>query len=618
MSEAPAPTDPRPEGSAPEGQAEPRVEPAAPQPRSVVLRGTPVAPGLALGPIHRKDHALEGVQTQRVPLDGVETELNRFHRALLDARRQLGELKERLIGKVPADDVRILDVHVAYLKDSVFLSDVENLIVNEQLCLEAAIAKVISDFDRIFRLVQNATLRERAVDLRDVGIRVLRQLERVHDDEAEERARDSDEPAGDYLLVARELSIVDMFSLRGERVLGILTEEGGLTSHAAVLARSMRIPTLTAVRGLLAEAREGDFAILDASEGVVRIDPEERVREQYLAERGRLDQEPALDEAPQWAARELRTLDGERVEVSASCGNLSEVGAAAAMGLSEVGLYRTELLYLVEKDAPSIETLTRHFDSVLGQARGAPVTFRLLHADSSLEIGYLHGAREPNPALGRAGVRALLSREQVLRRQLSALLRLPPGPEVSILVPFVTDPGEVRRVREVMFEERLELKKSGIPYRERVRLGVALETPASLFGVRDLARECDFLVLALDGLVQHLLAADRENTDLSRWFESLHPFVLRAVGEVVAACDEVGRELSVFGYTAVRPHSLPFLLGLGLRHWIVPPSGARELAAEVAQVDTRQARRSADSASRSGSLAEAETLVDGYRHGYAR
>lgn len=615
---AEAPTDPRPEGSGTAGEAAaapPAAAAPAQAPRAVLLRGTPVAPGLALGPIHRKDHALEGVQVQRVPLDGVETELNRFHRALLDARAQLSRLKESLVGKVPADEARILDVHVAYLKDSVFLSDVENLIVNEQLCLEAAIAKVISDFDRIFRLVQNATLRERAVDLRDVGIRVLRQLERARDDAAPQRP---EEPEGDYILVAKELSIVDMFNLRGERVLGIVTEEGGLTSHAAVLARSMRIPTLTAVRGLLAEAREGDFAILDASEGSVRIDPEERVREQYQAERARLETVPESDEAPPWSGRGLSTLDGERVEISATCGNLAEVGAAAAAGLAEIGLYRTELLYLVEKEAPSLEALLRHYESVLAAAHGAGVTFRLLNADSSLAIGYLHGAREPNPALGRAGVRALLSREQVLRRQLSALLRLAPGPEVSILLPFVTDAGEVRRVREVLFEERLELKKAGVPYRERMRLGVALETPASLLGARDLASECDFLVLSLDSLVQHLLAVDRENTELSRWFEALHPYVLRAVAQVVATSDELGRELAVFGYTAVRPHNLPFLLGLGLRHWIVPPGGAREFAAEVAQIDTRQAKRSARRAAESGSLAEAETLVDGYRHGYAR
>jgi phosphotransferase system enzyme I (PtsI) len=161
---------------------------------------------------------------------------------------------------VPKDDARILDVHIAYLKDSVFISDVENLILNEQLALEAAIAKVIGDFDRIFKLVSSEALRERAVDLRDVGIRVLRHLERNRVEPAVAPARPTD-----YVLAAKELSIVDMFDLQGEHVLGILTEAGALTSHAAILARSMRIPTLTAVHGLLDTIREGDFVIVDAS-----------------------------------------------------------------------------------------------------------------------------------------------------------------------------------------------------------------------------------------------------------------------------------------------------------------------------------------------------------------
>jgi phosphotransferase system enzyme I (PtsI) len=239
----------------------------------VILRGTPVSPGLAVGPIHRKDYELDNASLDRIPREAVEGELNRFHTALVDARAQLADLKEKLAGKVPVDDARILDVHVAYLKDSVFHSDVENLILNERLCLEAAIAKVIGDFDRIFKLVQNETLRERAVDLRDVGIRVLRHLEKNRSTSPERPERPKD-----YILAAKELSIVDMFNLAGEHVLGILTEAGSLTSHAAILARSMRIPTLTAVPGLLGAVHEGDFVILDASEGLARINPDEVVR----------------------------------------------------------------------------------------------------------------------------------------------------------------------------------------------------------------------------------------------------------------------------------------------------------------------------------------------------
>jgi phosphoenolpyruvate-protein kinase (PTS system EI component) len=288
------------------------------------------------------------------------------------------------------------------------------------------------------------------------------------------------------------------------------------------------------------------------------------------------------------------------------------------MGMSAVGLYRTELLYLVEKEPPTRQTLTHHYQAVLAQAGGAPVAFRLLHADSSLGLGWLHAGREPNPALGRGGVRALLAREEVLRRQLQAVMRAAVEGPASLIVPFVTDVGELRRVKEILFEERLELKKTGEPFREKLPVGVVLETPASILGVQDLARECDFLVLALDSCLQHLLAVDRENSDLAGWFETLHPFVMRAVGEVARVCDDLGKPLSVFGFTATQPHNLPFLVGLGLRRFLVPPIGLRDFLSEIAQIDARTGRRAARAAQKASCQVETLSLVDGYRHGYAR
>jgi len=372
------------------------------------------------------------------------------------------------------------------------------------------------------------------------------------------------------------------------------------------------------VSGLLEKVQEGSFVIVDATEGVLRLEPDERVRAQYAEARREAEAASSESGAPQWATTDPRTLDGQRVQVAASCGNLPEVEQALRADLGEIGLYRTELLYMVEKDQPSCETLTRHYQSVLDQARGAPVAFRLLHADSSLGLGYLHSGREPNPALGRCGVRALLANEEVLRRQLQAVLRAAPQAEASLLLPHVTDAGELRRVKEILFEERLELKKTGIAHRARLDVGVVLETPASILGVRDLARECDSLVLALDSCVQHLLAADRENADLSSWFEALHPFVMRALHEVVEVANELSRPLSVFGFTAVQPHNLPFLLGLGLRRFVVPPVSLRGFLQELAQVDVAQAQRSAGSSRQSSCQADTLSLVDGYRHGYAR
>lgn len=600
----------------PTAPTEPPERQAAP-PAGSTLRGTPVAPGLVLGLVHRKDYDLLKTPPQRVPLDQVERELNRFHKSLFESRRQLEDLKGRLQGKVPSDHVRILDTHLALLKDSVFLSDVENLIIHEQMTLEASIGKVIADFDRIFRLVQNEALRERAVDLRDVGIRVLRNIEKVAGEEQKVAASPTD-----YVLVARELSIVDMFNLGNEHVLGILTEAGGLTSHAAILARSMRIPTLTGVAGLLDGVREGDFVILDATEGTVRVNPDELVRAQYRrASAEKAPAEPKAKGVPEWARRPAHTADGQAIAVSASCGNLPEVDQAASLGMQGVGLYRTELLYLIDREQPSLESLVAHYSAVLEHAQGQSVTFRLLHVDSSLEVAYLHDQRELNPALGRAGVRVLLHKEHVLRRQLQALLRAaPPGPEarVKIAVPFVTDCSDLRRVKEILFEERYALRKSGASFQDHVELGAVIESPVAALGARELARESDFLTISLDSLLQYLLAVDRENHDLREWFEPIHPFVLRVLMQVCEVCEQAGRPLSVFGVTVVNAINLPFLLGAGLRHFCVQPVALEDFLGTVQKIDLRNARRGTTLASRAASQAETLSLVEGYRHGFAR
>jgi phosphotransferase system enzyme I (PtsI) len=600
--ETPAKTESEPGASA-EDRGKPEPEP------SLVLRGTPVAPGLVLGVVHRKGHDLATAPSTRVARDEVERELNRFRRSLEESRRQLADLKSRIEGRVDADDARILDTHLTYLKDSVFIADVENLILGEQMALEAAIAKVVGDFDRIFRLVKSETLRQTAVDLRDVGIRVLRNLENV-------AATEGGGTPDEYVLVAPELSIVDMFNLSNEHVQGIVTEEGGLTSHAAIFARSMRIPTITGVDGLLEAVEEGDFVILDATEGVLRVNPDDLVRQQYS--QAGSEPEAIEDDVPDWASEPARTRDGTSIRVDAMCGNLPEVEQAISYGLEAVGLYRTELLYLLDQRPPSRDALHEHYRAVVDQARGGAVTFRLLNADSGLGLEYLHDEREANPQLGRMGTRILLAREAVLRRQLQALLLAGADADLRIVLPFVTDCGELRRVKEVLFEEKLELRKSGQAFNESPKLGVVIETPASLLGLRDLVSEADFLALNLDSFVQHILAADRENADLASITAGLHPYVLRAIRDACEVASGQGRPLSVFGVTAFDPQNVPLLLGCGLRRFSIPPSALRDFREELGRTDLRDAQRRARVQARTACQEETGAGVQGFRHGFAR
>jgi phosphoenolpyruvate-protein kinase (PTS system EI component) len=601
-------------GNAPDAP-ETAAEPIASAPPAIVLRGATVAPGLVLGRVHRQDHDLSLETAERVPLDEVEVELNRFRRALDESRLQLQDLKARLTGRVRSEDARILDTHLTYLRDSAFIADVENLILNEQMRLEGAIAKVVGDFDRIFRLVQNETLRQSAVDLRDVGIRVLRNLER-----SETETQAEAPPPRDYVLVARELSIVDMFTLANENVKGIATQAGGLTSHAATFARSMRIPTLTGIDELLEKVHEGDFVILDATEGLLRVNPDELVRAQYAeaASQGGATAQVGDVEAPEWA-RVRRMRDGEEVRIEASCGNLPEVEQSAGLGLTAVGLYRTELLFLTDSNPPSREALTQHYASVLGAARGGRVTFRLLAVDSSLGIPYLHSSKERNPSLGRVGIRALLARPALLRRQLQALLLAGHGADLRIAVPFVVDCADLRRVREFLFEERQELRRAGESFLDKVPVGVVLETPAALLGVRDLAGEADFLMLNLDSLQQHLLAIDREDPELARAFEVLHPYVLRALAKTAEVAAGQGRELSVFGSSVSNGQNLARLVGCGLRHFCVGPGSLQGFLDTLTAIDSKAATRAARQGARSTSLAETRfRQLAEFRHGYAR
>ena len=589
----------------PESQADP-VSAAG----GVVLHGQTVAPGLALGTVRRQDDHLEAPPADRITADGVDRELNRFRQALDAARVQLSDLREKLRGRMPEDEARILDTHTTYLKDSVFIADVENLILNEKLRLEAAIAKVIADFDRIFRLVQNVTLRQTAVDLRDVGLRVLRNL--AQEDTAE--AEMSHSSLEDIVLVSRELSVVDLFTLQNERIQGIVTEEGGLVGHAAIFARSMRIPTVIGVEGLCSLVGEGDFVILDATEGTLRVNPGPELRKQYAQTARTSERVGAEVRGGDWVRPVPRTKDGQELVVLASCGNLHEAQQADELGFPGIGLYRTELLYLIDPSPPSLDSLVHHYRSVFSAVAGNPVTFRLVNADSGMGVSYLHPEPEKNPSLGRVGVRALLANEDILRRQLQALLIAGAESDLRVAIPFVIDVPEYLRVREVLVDARQELRREGLPYNDSIELGCVIETPASIFGLEDLAHEADFLTLNLDSFQQRFLCMDREVPQLARAFETLHPFCVRALRQIVEKA--AGVPLSVFGVSSRQGENTDILLGCGFRSFCVPPSALGPYLDRVQGLEITQATALADQrAAESGSTA-ADRFA-GYRHGYS-
>lgn len=566
-----------------------------------VLKGTPVSPGIAMGRALLKDLDLGRVARRLLSPEGAEAELNRFRAAVEASQRELRDLRERFGSRVGEASARVFDTHDAYLRDPVFLADVETLILQERMNLEAAIAKVISDFDRIFKLVETEVLRERAVDLRDVAIRVLRNL-----------APDSGAPGAEErtILVARELSVVEMFAFPDRPFRGIVTEEGGLTSHAAILARSMRIPTVVGVKGLLASVKDGDLLVVDGAEGVVRVNPDERVRAEYGAA---LAAPPEERKTEDLVRTPTRTRDGTAVALLATCGNHSEVERAVANRMDGVGLYRTELLYLIDRRPPEEEALAAHLAGAAALIAPRAIAFRLLDLDSSARLEFLHPEKESNPALGVRSLRALFREPGLFRGLLRAILRASVGRDARVLVPFVTSVEEVRHVKEALFEERWDLRKQKVEARERLPVGAVLETPAAALGIRDLVREIDFLVVGLDNLIQYTLAADRGNEGVREAYHHLHPVVLRALRKIFEVAEAGEVEVALAGEVASDPAHLPLLLGAGARRFSIAPLHFPAFKQAILELDARECRRLATEAARCTSPGEVDLLLQRFR-----
>ncbi|MHC5065283.1 MAG: phosphoenolpyruvate--protein phosphotransferase [Planctomycetota bacterium] len=552
-----------------------------------IFKGETVATGVALGRVFLQGFEEDSGYLERIPSDQIEDELNRLRQALDLSRKQIEELKEKHQGNLGENELRIFDVHLDYLSDPMFVDEIEKLVLQERYSVRAAIRKVVDDYDRIFQLVENDYLRQRAGDFRDVGTRVRRNIKKL-----ESGAVPSERPSEHHILVARKLTLNDLFNLDNEQVDGIVTEEGGISSHAGILARSMGIPTITGIPDLPGKIENDDFVILDAGSAEIHINPDERLRAEFeqTAERQRNVelQVPGDDQ-------DHSTRDGTIVELLASCGNISEVGLARTFGMDGIGLYRTELMFLVERRLPSEDMLVRHYREVIKQPSDQVVCFRLLDVTAATQVTDMPSAKERNPALGMRGIRGLLHDGQVLRLQLRAILRAAANCEnAAILVPFVTGLSDLQRVKAAIIEERLELRKKKIECADTIKVAPIIEVPAAAFVLHAFIIEADFVVVAIDDLQALLLAADRDGALVREYYESVHPALFELIARMARDAARGDKKLILFGEGAADPERIPFYLGIGIRSFSVAPVRLKTMLKVLSRFNIDECRGIAD------------------------
>jgi phosphocarrier protein FPr/phosphocarrier protein len=493
---------------------------------------------------------------------GVTRESAEFDRARETARADLARTASS--GNNAARE--IAEAHLGLVDDPDLVEGARRLIESGKSAGYAWRA-VLRDGVDALRALNDPRMAERADDLLDLESRVLSALSG--------HAAAGPELPPESILIANELLPSQLVALDGSKLAGICLAAGGATSHVAIIAAAMDIPTLVATGPAALRVAAGTPVVLDAEGGWLYIDPP-RVHVQLA--RSQLAEKRARRAAEQQAAqRECRTADGARIEVFANVGSEAEAHAAVRNGAEGSGLLRTEFLFLDRVSPPDEAEQLEKYQQIARAMEGRPLTIRTLDIGGDKPIPYLPLPHEDNPALGLRGVRTSLWRPDLLRIQLRAILRVRPAGKCRILLPMITDPGEIRAVRLMLDDLRGE---EG--YREPIALGAMIETPASAVMADRIAREVDFLSVGTNDLTQYTLAMDRGHPELAARLDALHPAVLRLIAKTVEAARVHGRTVAVCGGLASDPVAVPVLIGLGVHELSMVPAVIPQLKALIA------------------------------------
>jgi len=529
------------------------------------IQGKPVSPGYARGPaVIFGGRAAREVPRQKIDSGSVEEEQERFENALERSAADLESLQERVSAEVGRDEAEIFAAHLAMLRDGKFLEKVKGRIRHDLINAEYAVSEEIEKLKTALAGVKGGYLGERAIDVEDVGRRLIRHLCGGFDPETI--------PA-DAVIVAEELTPSDTLNVRRDRAAAIVTERGGITSHAAILARSLGIPAVTGLAGLCSMVSPGEEILVDGGAGVVVISPGARETAEIVRSKTAYDRKTGGAIAGE--ARPCVTRDNVRISLMANIGRPEEAAQVARHHLDGVGLFRTEYLFLEADEPPDVSRQAAAYRSAAESLTGAPLVIRTLDLGGDKKPRFLEPKFERNPNLGMRGLRFSLLEGEMLPDQLRAVCEVAREFDVRVLFPMVLGARDFAAALDVLSQAAAAAGAPAPP------AGALVETPSSVFEIDDILERADFVSVGTNDLVQFMLAADRNAVDMVKDDSVLEPGVLRAVSKVVRSARQAGKPVSVCGEAAGNPHVACLLVGLGVRILSMSPVRAARVGAAL-------------------------------------
>ena len=546
---------------------------------SFSIHGVGVSSGIAIGQAHLLSNALLEVVHYQLPKHLIDDEIKRFSDAIAAVKHDLVQIKASLRINAPAELAAFIGTHLMMLEDKSLSEVPKDIIRNEQCNGEWAIKLQMDDIVDQFEQIEDSYLRERKQDVIQVVERVIKVLLGHQAQLSTEQQTSALHQERKLILVAHDVSPADAIQFKQHQFAAFITDVGGATSHTAILARSLNIPSIVALQRARDLINDGELIIVDGDVGVVIVNPSKEILDEYKLKQEQWELEQ--QKLQRIKSTKALTIDGTQIELLANIELPEDVAAVRASGATGIGLYRTEFLFMNRHDMPDEEEQFEAYKSVAKAMKGAPVTIRTLDLGADKQMNADTVVNSPNPALGLRAIRLCLSEPQIFHTQLRALLRASHFGKIKILIPMLCMLSELRQTKLFLERAKASLRKENVPFDEDVELGGMIEIPAAAINAEAFAEELDFLSIGTNDLIQYTLAIDRTDDAVAHLYNPLHPSVLKLISITIKAGAKKGKAVSLCGEMAGDAKLTKLLLGMGLRQFSMHPSHVLSIKQQV-------------------------------------
>ena len=537
---------------------------------SFCIYGVGVSSGIAIGHAHLVSNALLEVVHYQLPKHLIDNEISRFTDAIATVKQDLVKINHGLRKNAPAELSAFIGTHLMMLEDKSLSEIPKDIIRHEQCNAEWAIKLQMDDIVEQFELIEDEYLRERKQDVIQVVERVIKLLLGHPSQLSSEQQANALNEERKLILVAHDISPADAIQFKQHEFAAFITDVGGITSHTAILARSLNIPSIVALQKARDLIRDGELMIVDGSQGVVIVNPDKSILTEYKLrqEQWELEQQ----KLQRIKSTKAITLDGTSIDLYANIEVPEDVVAVSASGATGIGLYRTEFLFMNRREMPDEEEQFIAYKTVAQAMKGAEIIIRTLDLGADKQMNPDTVVTCANPALGLRAIRYCLAEPQIFHTQLRALLRASYFGNIKILIPMLSTLSELRQTKLLLERAKASLRKQNIAFNENIALGGMIEIPAAAINAEAFAKELDFLSIGTNDLIQYTLAIDRTDDAVAHLYNPLHPSVLKLIAMTIKAGEKLGKSVSVCGEMAGDAKLTKLLIGMGLRQLSMHPS----------------------------------------------